>query len=82
VEQHTIVVVKNIVTLPGTPLSPGTQIHNTSKLKKVPANKRAYCTSRASLITSGTGLGKRSPGGTVARRPTTTGVALKRLKKS
>jgi len=31
------------------------------------------------LRTSGTGLRKRSPGETVAREPTTTGVALKQL---
>jgi len=41
---------KNIVTLPGTLLCPGTQIDNTFKLKKFqPINER---TSQASLITS------------------------------
>jgi len=45
-EQHTIVgVVKNIVTLTGTLLCPGTQIDNTFKLRK-------SSTSRASVVIS------------------------------
>ena len=36
---------KNIVTLRGTILCPGSQIDNTFKLKKVPADKRAYFSS-------------------------------------
>jgi len=35
------------MTLLGTLLSPGTQIDNTFKLKKVPADKRAYFSSLA-----------------------------------
>jgi len=47
-EKHTIIVVlKNIVTLPETLLCPGTQIDNTFKLKKVPADKQAYFSSLA-----------------------------------
>ena len=36
---------RNIVTLPGTLLCPGTQTDNTFKLKKIPADKRAYFSS-------------------------------------
>ena len=75
------VVLKNIVTLPGTLLCPGTQIDNTFKLKKFqPRNER---TSQGSLITSspiGDGTEETVPGRNRSyREPTTTGVALKRL---
>ena len=62
-----------MVELPRTLLYPGTQLDNTFKLKKVPADKRAYFSSLAHNFLA-------RLGGTVARGPTTTGVALKRLK--